>query len=62
MEMDKKGGSGQFTEVVLRPSVTVADESMVAKVADAHERAAEKCFIARSVNFPVKHEPTTHVR
>jgi organic hydroperoxide reductase OsmC/OhrA len=62
VEMDKRGGSGQFTEVVLRPSVTVADESMVAKVEDVHERSAEKCFIARSVNFPVTHEPETRVR
>ncbi|NDL60318.1 OsmC family protein [Phytoactinopolyspora mesophila] len=60
LEMDKKGGgSGQFTEVILRPSVTVADGSMIEKVAGAHEKAAEKCFIARSVNFPVKHEPST---
>ena len=23
-----------------------------------HEEASEKCFIARSVNFPVRHEPS----
>ena len=23
-----------------------------------HEEASEKCFIASSVNFPVRHEPT----
>lgn len=51
-------GAGQFTEVVLRPTVTVADAAMVEKAAELHGPAHEKCFIARSVNFPVKHEPT----
>jgi organic hydroperoxide reductase OsmC/OhrA len=26
-----------------------------------HEEASEKCFIANSVNFPVRHEPTVTV-
>lgn len=57
-------GHGQFTEVVLRPRVTVrnattADGSPVddALLQDLHHRAQEHCFIARSVNFPVRHEP-----
>lgn len=49
-------GSGRFTEVVLRPEVTVADESMVEPALQAHRRANELCFIANSVNFPVRHE------
>lgn len=58
-------GQGQFTEVVLRPRVTLrdgtaADGSPVddALLAGLHRRAHEHCFIARSVNFPVRHEPT----
>jgi organic hydroperoxide reductase OsmC/OhrA len=54
-------GAGSFTEVVLRPQVTVAEESMAAKAAALHQTAHAKCFIARSVNFPVRHEPTTTV-
>ncbi|MBG6239688.1 organic hydroperoxide reductase OsmC/OhrA [Mycetocola sp. CAN_C7] len=50
-------GSGAFTEVVLRPRVTVADASMVDAARSAHARANELCFIANSVNFPVRHEP-----
>ena len=50
-------GSGRFTEVVLRPEVTVADESMVDAATKAHRRANALCFIANSVNFPVRHEP-----
>ncbi|HEX4250935.1 MAG TPA: OsmC family protein [Pseudonocardia sp.] len=53
-------GGGEFTEVVLRPAVTVARPEMVDAVAGVHERAHQQCFIARSVNFPVHHEPSTH--
>ena len=58
-------GHGQFTEVVLRPRVTVRNAVLAdgrpvddALLADVHHRAHEHCFIARSVNFPVRHEPT----
>lgn len=54
-------GSGRFTEVVLRPRVTVADASMVAAAEKAHPRAGRLCFIANSVSFPVRHEPVTTV-
>ncbi|MBV8326157.1 OsmC family protein [Chryseobacterium sp.] len=50
-------GSGHFTEVTLHPAVTVADETMVEKAKELHHKASEYCFIANSVNFPVKHEP-----
>lgn len=50
-------GSGRFTDVLLRPRVTVADEAMRAAAGKAHERANKLCFIANSVNFPVRHEP-----
>ncbi len=56
MAEDGRGG-GSFTEVVLRPEVTVADESMVDAARAAHEQAHEWCFIANSVNFPVRVEP-----
>ncbi|TQC49267.1 OsmC family peroxiredoxin [Rhodococcus sp. WS4] len=54
-------GAGEFTEVVLAPVVTVADESMVARAERLHTRAHQKCFIARSVNFPVLHRPAVRV-
>lgn len=50
-------GSGRFTGVVLRPEVTVAQDSMVAAAIEAHGRANKLCFIANSVSFPVHHEP-----
>jgi organic hydroperoxide reductase OsmC/OhrA len=57
---EQADGSGVFTEVVLRPEVTVADPAMVDAVAALHDSAHERCFIARSVAFPVRHEPRTH--
>lgn len=53
-------GHGQFTEVVLRPRVTVAAGTVEpgTDLADLHARAHEHCFIARSVNFPVRHAPS----
>jgi organic hydroperoxide reductase OsmC/OhrA len=50
-------GSGQFTEVTLRPRVTITPESDTATALRLHEDAGKLCFIARSVNFPVRHEP-----
>ena len=50
-------GSGRFTEVVLRPEVTVAHAGMVEAATAAHRRAHELCFIANSVAFPVRHVP-----
>lgn len=55
-------GHGQFTQVVLRPLVTVRPGGAVAagldaQLADLHRRAHEHCFIARSVTFPVLTEP-----
>ncbi len=60
MVEDGKGG-GSFTDVLLRPTVTVADASMVEAAAAAHEQAHEWCFIANSVNFPVRHDAVIRV-
>jgi organic hydroperoxide reductase OsmC/OhrA len=49
-----KDGGGQFTEVVLRPQVVVAETHMLAKAKYFHSEVHRYCFIARSVNFPVR--------
>lgn len=61
MRMDATGGGGRFAEVTLRPEVTVTDASMVEKARALHGEVGAVCFIARSVNFPVRHEPAIHV-
>ena len=54
-----RDGSGQFQSVTLHPRVTVADPGQVELAASLHHEANQVCFIARSVNFPVGHEPVT---
>lgn len=54
-------GSGQFDEVLLRPKVTVAEAGMRDRAQSLHEQVDGFCFIARSVNFPVRCQPTTSV-
>jgi organic hydroperoxide reductase OsmC/OhrA len=56
-----RDGSGQFESVTLRPDVTVAGPVDAALMEELHEEANKVCFIARSVNFPVLHAPTTLV-
>jgi organic hydroperoxide reductase OsmC/OhrA len=51
-------GGGSFSEVTLFPQVIVKDKSMIEQANELHQKANEKCFIANSVNFKVKHVPS----
>jgi organic hydroperoxide reductase OsmC/OhrA len=53
MNEDVKG-SAAFAEVTLHPQVTIEADSDEAKALSLHEEAHRYCFIANSVNFPVK--------
>jgi organic hydroperoxide reductase OsmC/OhrA len=57
--MEQAGQGGRFTEVTLRPEVTLADPGQIEVAQRIHAEAGENCFIAASVNFPVRHEPAT---
>jgi organic hydroperoxide reductase OsmC/OhrA len=59
--MQTEGDGGRFTEVVLRPTVTISAASDPARAEAAHDAAHHACFIANSVNFPVRCEPRTVV-
>lgn len=52
----EQNGSGRFTEVTLRPVVTVKEAGMLDKAQSLHKAAHQMCFIANSCNFPVWHE------
>lgn len=54
---ENNDGSGQFSEIVLHPEVTVEKASMIEKAKALHNNAHDMCFLARSVNFPVRHQP-----
>jgi len=58
MTEESIGGAGHFTQVTLRPVVALAAGSDRTKAMALHALAHDKCFIARSVNFPVRLEPT----
>jgi len=51
-----KDGRLRFTDVLLRPQVRLARGDL-ARATALHARAHDACFIANSVNFPVRHEP-----
>lgn len=57
--METSNGGGKFKEVTLNPVVTVENASMTEKANALHKKANELCFIANSVNFPVKHQAKT---
>lgn len=59
--METPDGGGHFTEVMLRPEVIVAEESMISKAQELHDAANKYCFISSSVNFPVRHEAVCRV-
>jgi organic hydroperoxide reductase OsmC/OhrA len=50
-------GSGRFESVTLRPVVTISSGDPDLALA-LHDEAERLCFIAASVNFPVRHDPT----
>lgn len=54
-----RDGSGQFESVTLKPNVTIADPQHAPLIPQLHHEANNVCFIARSVNFPVLHQPST---
>ncbi len=55
-------GTARFTDVTLRPRVTVSSSSSESLLVSLHEAAHEKCVIAQSLNFPVNCECVTIVR
>jgi len=55
--MDDSAPQGHFTEIVLRPRVTLAAGADRALAERLHHTAHEKCYIANSVKFPIRCEP-----
>lgn len=51
-------GSGQFESVSLHPKVEFMDSSKTKELTRLHQEASKLCFIANSVNFPIKYELT----
>ena len=54
-------GSGKFTEVILRPVVSITNLDQMDVANHLHAKAHEYCFIANSCNFLIRHEPRIRV-
>jgi organic hydroperoxide reductase OsmC/OhrA len=55
-KMAQKDGKIRFTEVILYPLVTIEAVDDLETARSLHDRAHHVCFIANSVNFPVRNE------
>ena len=53
--------SGRFTEIVLRPQIQIRAGDDIENAYELHPVAHAKCYIANSVNFPIKCEPLIEV-
>jgi organic hydroperoxide reductase OsmC/OhrA len=49
-------GSGKFTEILLQPQVVISKPEDISWANSLHAEANRMCFIASSLNFPVKHQ------
>jgi organic hydroperoxide reductase OsmC/OhrA len=58
---ERSDGGGRFTEVTLKPHVVIASAGDLARAEALHEHAHHLCFIANSVNFPVRCEPRIRI-
>lgn len=53
----KPSGVGCFKEALLRPNIIIMEITRIEDAKKLHEEAHHKCFIANSVNFPIRIEP-----
>jgi organic hydroperoxide reductase OsmC/OhrA len=51
-------GAGRFLRATLKPLIVVRAGDDLAEADAIHHRVHEFCFIARSVNFPVRYDAT----
>lgn len=57
----RSDGGGRFTEVMLRPRVTIADAKDEGTARELHVLAHDLCFIANSCNVPIHHKATVQI-
>ncbi|WP_437609160.1 OsmC family protein [Erwinia sp. V71] len=52
-----EGEKGRFTDIVLKPQIVIRAGDDAERARQLHHKAHELCFIANSLNFPVRCEP-----
>jgi organic hydroperoxide reductase OsmC/OhrA len=55
---EQQDGAGQLTAITLRPVVTIAQGGDRERALALHTQAGSLCFVARSMNVPVRHAAT----
>lgn len=55
---EAQDGSGRFEEITLKPVITIAAGGDADKAMALHHDANKACFIANSLNCPIKHDAT----
>jgi hypothetical protein len=60
--VDKVEGKFQVTEIVLQPTVTVANEALIEKAQRVLDMSERNCLITHSMKTAVKMEPTVVVQ
>lgn len=55
--VEHEDGSGEFTRVVLRPRMSIAQADRIGQATAIHQQAHAVCALARSMRFPVEHQP-----
>ncbi|CAI0709659.1 Uncharacterised protein [Serratia quinivorans] len=53
----REGEKGCFTEIILKPEITIRPGDDIKRALELHHRAHELCFIANSLNFPITCQP-----
>ncbi len=51
-------GKGFFQSITLSPKVVVENPEHIQKAIALHQKANKMCFLANSLHFPIKHNPT----
>ena len=57
---EHEDGSGEFTRVVLAPRMSIAEPERIDEAVAIHHRASAVCALARSMKFPVEHQPVVN--
>lgn len=55
--LEEADGRGYFSEIILNPTVVVSAVEHLELATQLHAEANNMCFIANSLNFPVRHLP-----
>jgi organic hydroperoxide reductase OsmC/OhrA len=58
--VDRQGGATRFTQIVLRPRLTLPPGTDPARALRIMEKSEKACLISASLAAPVRHEPEIH--